>query len=386
MKTKRAIRLLLFVAVASVFLPRQIGAQEQKRNYEIDDLINVVKLSSRAILIRTGVDYFDVVSAIATEKGIVVIDAGNTPQLTEKYRKIISKEFGRDDFIYLINTHSHRDHTGGNQVFADTKIIGHERSKQAMIREWNDMDDYRGMLQSGIKEKTEQLKNLDINSAPGKQAYYSLTLSQMVQKDIEPGGKHVTTPPAITFDDTMTLSLGNITIEIMYFGNAHSEGDTWIYIPEEKLLFSGDVFFKGGTGNLTYFGSEETQGINEVKRWRKILNYLSGAERTVNTIIRGHGDIMTLSDLKIFCVQIEDIWKELETGKELYPLVRLENILNKEGINAVRAECKKLQADKNKYLFLERGFVVIGNRFKKNNATEAANELYKLYTEIFPRR
>src|SRR5512145_3109048 len=102
--------ILLIVAFIDLFVCIQIpaSAQEQKRNYEIDDLINVVRLSDKVIVVRTGASYFEAVTAIVTQKGIVMIDAGNTPQLTEKYRNIIIKEFGRADFIYLINTHSHR--------------------------------------------------------------------------------------------------------------------------------------------------------------------------------------------------------------------------------------------------------------------------------------
>ena len=51
------------------------------------------------------------VSAIATKKGIVVIDTTNIPKLDEAFRKIIARELGRNDFKYLINTHGHGDHT-----------------------------------------------------------------------------------------------------------------------------------------------------------------------------------------------------------------------------------------------------------------------------------
>ena len=379
------ILILTIVIFICLFFCIQIPslAQNQTRNYEIDDLIKVVRLSNKAIVIRTGVTYFDVVAAIATEKGIVVIDAGNTPQLTEKYKKIITKEFGRDDFAYLINTHSHRDHTGGNQVFSNVKIIGHERSKEAMIRDWNDPL-YREMLQNGIKERTERLKNLDINTDAGKQAYFSLIIYSMAQTDID-NGKHITTAPSITFKDNMTLSLGDITVEMMYFGNAHSEGDTFIYIPEEKLLFNGDVFFSGGTPNLTYFATEETSGSNEVKRWQKVLSHLLKSDRPVETIVRGHGDIMNLNDLKTFNQSIEDIRTKFESGKDIYPLGRINNILEKEGISGARTELQKLlTVDKDKYFFVERGFNVILNNWPLQNKSAEAIEIYKTNIALFP--
>jgi len=385
MKNKSLMRLLLILIVGSVLASRSSLAQNQKRNYEIDDLIKVIRISDRVIVVRTGVTYFEAVTAIATQKGIVLIDAGNTLQLTEKYKKIIIKELGRNDFIYLINTHSHRDHTGGNQVFSAAKIIGHERSKEAMIREWNDKEAYSEILRNGIKEGTERLKNMDITTEAGKQAYYELTKYVMVQSDIGPGNNHVTTVPTITFNDNMTLALGDITVELMYFGNAHSEGDTWVYIPEEKLLFNGDVFFRNGAPNLTYFATEETSGIDEVKRWRKVLSYLLRPDRPVETIVRGHGDILNFNDLKNFSQHIAGIWNEFEKGKEIYPLSRMGNMLEKEGVDAARAEFQKLRTvDRDKYFFLERGFNVMGNKFLSPNKTAAAIELCKINVELFP--
>ncbi len=244
---------------------------------------------------------------------------------------------------------------------------------------------YSEILRNGIKEKTERLEKMDINTNAGKQVYFELTKYLMVQSDIGPGNNHVTTEPTITFNDNMTLSLGDITVELLYFGNAHSEGDTWVYIPEEKLLFNGDVFFRNGTPNLTYFATEETAGIDEVRRWRKVLSYLLGPDRPVETIVRGHGDILSFNDLKNFSQHIDGIWNEFEKGKELYPLSRMGNMLEKEGVDAARAEFQKLRTvDKDKYFFLERGFNVMGNKFLSPNKTAEAVELCKMNVVLFP--
>ena len=72
------------------------------------------------------------VSAIATRKGIVVIDTTNLPQLDEAFRKVIARELGRDDFRFLINTHGHGDHTNGNGVYADCQIIAEEQVPEMM--------------------------------------------------------------------------------------------------------------------------------------------------------------------------------------------------------------------------------------------------------------
>ena len=64
--------------------------------------------------------------AFATEQGIVVVDTFGIPEVDAQLRDAIAREFGRSDFTYLINTHEHGDHTGGNAVYKDCTIVGHE--------------------------------------------------------------------------------------------------------------------------------------------------------------------------------------------------------------------------------------------------------------------
>ncbi len=64
--------------------------------------------------------------AFATEKGIVVVDTFGIPKVDAELRTVIARELGRTDFRVLINTHEHGDHTGGNSVYADCTIVGHE--------------------------------------------------------------------------------------------------------------------------------------------------------------------------------------------------------------------------------------------------------------------
>ena len=123
-----------------------------------DEFIQVVKLSERVIVVKIG---YDAVTAIATQKGIVVIDAGISNSLTAKYREIIEKVFNRNDFAYLLITHSHWDNTGGNQVFKDAVIIGHKNCLNEMTEYWKDKEKIKSGLQKIISHYEKQLKNFD---------------------------------------------------------------------------------------------------------------------------------------------------------------------------------------------------------------------------------
>jgi glyoxylase-like metal-dependent hydrolase (beta-lactamase superfamily II) len=114
----------VFLIVAAVLLAVSATAGAE----EIAGLqLHVEKLGDDATRVWLG-DYAPTTTVIAfgTDMGIVVVDTFGAPKVDAEIRKIIARELGRNDFAYLINTHEHRDHTGGNSVYADCTIVGHE--------------------------------------------------------------------------------------------------------------------------------------------------------------------------------------------------------------------------------------------------------------------
>ena len=95
--------------------------------------LHMKRLSEKVIEVWTG-DYMQTISvvAIATKKGIVVIDTSLSRSNDARIKRVIEKELGRSDFKYLINTHYHSDHTSGNQIYSDATIIGHKNLLEGM--------------------------------------------------------------------------------------------------------------------------------------------------------------------------------------------------------------------------------------------------------------
>ncbi len=139
----------------------------------------------------------------------------------------------------LVNTHSHGDHTHGNFMFADSAIIASERCRREVI-------------------------------ARGQAA---ISLFPMVDF-----GDCPMTPPTVTFEDTLSTYVDDLKIELIFVGPAHTTNDIVAWIPERKLLFSGDVVFNGGTP-FALGGS--------IGGWLQALDRIEalGAE----TIVPGHG-------------------------------------------------------------------------------------------------
>ena len=179
------------------------------------------------------------VSAIATKKGIVVIDTTNIPKLDQAFRKIIARELGRDDFKYLINTHGHGDHTNGNGVYADCQIIAHE-SVKAMMRE-NFSNHSRGLnwAKESIAEQKAQLASGKVNEKQKAAAEEQLIISTLHSEFLNSSPKP--TFPTKTFRDKMVLDCGDVTFELFQSGGTHTHSDIFILVPQKGLLFTGDM-------------------------------------------------------------------------------------------------------------------------------------------------
>ncbi|WP_324604067.1 MBL fold metallo-hydrolase [Streptomyces sp. LaPpAH-108] len=108
----------------------------------------------------------------------------------------------------LINSHSHGDHTFGNFVFPEALVVGHERTRAEVTA--------TGLHLTGL------------------------------WPDVEWGALEIV-PPALTFRDRLTLHIGDKVAEIMHLGIAHTTNDSVIWLPEERVLFTGDVVMNGVT-------------------------------------------------------------------------------------------------------------------------------------------
>lgn len=168
----------------------------------------------------------------------------------------------------LVNTHSHGDHTHGNFMFADSAIVASERCRREII-------------------------------ASGTVAH---ALFPMVDF-----GDCPVTPPTITFDERLALYVDDLRIELIFVGPAHTTNDIVAWIPERKLLFSGDVIFNGGTP-FALGGS--------VGGWLEALDRIEalGAE----SIVPGHGPVCgpeAISDVRAYLRFVQETAKSgLEAG------------------------------------------------------------------------
>jgi glyoxylase-like metal-dependent hydrolase (beta-lactamase superfamily II) len=267
----------------------RIDSASDELSRKIDSLVEVQQINKRCILITFG---SDAITSINSKRGIVVIDAGISTGLTARYRKIIEKDFQRNDFAYVINTHGHFDHNGGNSVFPKARIVGHENCLQEITEHQGNpekvrlhlkkiSDDYDSLLQT-TKASTKEWDELFTQKIRYQSAFNDVANNIKIKQ------------PDVTFSDSLTIDLGDVTLEMFYFGKCHSSSDMLVYVPEMSILFTGDLMTRYGSpsfgDNMTTANERNVRGV----RW------IEKRMDNIKTIIGGHGQILSLDGLKSF--------------------------------------------------------------------------------------
>jgi len=254
------------------------------------------------------------VCAIATKKGIVVIDTTDIPKLDQAFRAVIARELGRDDFKYLINTHGHGDHTNGNGVYSDCQIIAHE-SVPGMIRE-NFSNHPRGLnwAREAIAELKAQIASGKLDEKQKAAAAERMIINTL---DLEfLNSSPAPTFPGRSFRDGMVLDCGDVTLELYQAGGTHTQSDIFILVPQKGLLFTGDMmadkWLSESPGCLALFGFHSGQAADYpvlVKNWQAMLE----RQGEIKQYIPGHWNgELSFEGFKARCEYIQAMLAEVE--------------------------------------------------------------------------
>ena len=177
---------------------------------------------------------------IVGEKTVTVVDSTGTEARARAWHAAIRAVTDKP-VSTLIDTHAHGDHTYGNFMFADSAIIASEACREEVI--------------AGGLSAQRLFDMVDFGTTP-------------------------LTPPTVTFEERMNVYVDDLKVELFSVSPAHTTTDIVAWIPERKLLFTGDVIFNGGTP-FALAGS--------IGGWLAALDRIEalGAE----TVVPGHGSV-----------------------------------------------------------------------------------------------
>jgi cyclase len=193
-------------------------------------------------------------AVFVTDLGVVLVDtklAGWGQPILDKIKSVTDKPV-----TTIINTHAHGDHTGSNEFFpTSVEIVAQQNTRLNMDRQ-------------------EAFKGLKVNYLP-----------------------------KLMFKEKMTLGGGKDRIDLYYFGAGHTNGDAWVVFPALRIVHAGDML-----------GSKQPPSVDidsggSGLAYPDTLARAAASLKNVDTIIPGHGALMTMKDLEEyarFCRDFRD--------------------------------------------------------------------------------
>lgn len=299
--TKRA---LINTAIATLgFTVTVIWAQETdptdgKAAYRFEELAD-------GVFFATGTGVMTTMSnsmVIVNEDHAMLVDTSVTPAAARKLVSEIKEEITDKPIRYVFNSHYHFDHAHGNQIFDDdVEIIGHnyvrlQHLAKPLIQRTNRT--FSAAIPPQIERLKEQIASESDATTRG-QLEFDLRVTQAHWNALQ---ETEIKAPNITYSDQMTLVKGGREVQLHFVGRGHTGGDTMVFLPEERIVFTGD-FFQGSPGahRMPYMGD------GFVNEWPASLENLKGLD--FDLMVPGHGepfrDRQQIDDLKSF---MRDLW------------------------------------------------------------------------------
>jgi glyoxylase-like metal-dependent hydrolase (beta-lactamase superfamily II) len=166
----------------------------------------------------------------------------------------------------LVNTHHNGDHTFGNQLVEGATVVGHRNCRDQMLHA------APPALLAGLAAADDEA---------GAVGYLKHAFAPFDFNGIE------LRAPTVTFEEKLSLHLGDSEIGLEYFGPCHTLGDIAVWVPSDRVLYAGDLAFIGSTP-LVWEGS--------------ILNWIATVERLLDlgpqVIVPGHGPVTDADGLR----------------------------------------------------------------------------------------
>jgi len=280
--------------------PGQAGAATAAKAYRFEKLAEGVYFATGTGAMTTMSNGLVIVNADHT----MLVDTSVTPAAARALVAQIKDELTPKPIKYVFNSHYHFDHAHGNQIFGDdVEIIGHDyvrRMHLSNVLQQRTNRSFTDVLPGQIAQIKQRIaQTTDAKERAGLETSLGVTEAHMkATQEVK------VKPPNVTFTDSMTLYKGGREVQLHFLGRGHTGGDTMIFLPAERIVFTGD-FFEGrpGAGVLSYLGD------SFIDEWPASLERLKALDFDV--IVPGHGaPLRERKQIEDFQNYLRDFWRQ----------------------------------------------------------------------------
>ena len=206
------------------------------------------------------------IAATVGDDGVALVDDQYAP-LAPKIQAALQK-LSAKPVKFVINTHWHGDHTGGNAVFSETATL---------------------IANANVRKRLE-------------------TGAKTLFGDVPPAPRAAL--PVVTFDQGLSLFWNGEEIKAIHLHAAHTDGDSAVLFTKSNVVHCGDVFFNG------MFPFIDLGSGGSVKGYLAALDEIIAATPKDAKVIPGHGPVGTIEDLKHFRGSLEEVFAAVEKAKK----------------------------------------------------------------------
>lgn len=222
----------------------------------------------------------------------MIFDPFMTPEAAEDLKKVSELLTGHK-IKYVVNSHFHNDHIGGNQVFDKANIISTERTRELIAKfqpeEIADDKTAAPLQLEKIKSKnTSAMTHHELDENKMWMGYFeALVTSNDSLKTILPD---------ITFKDQLILHESKRTVKLLSYGEGHTQSDLFLYLPDEQISFLGDLLF---VQNQPWLGDGDPD------KWKTYLDSI--AHLNIKILVPGHGPVGNISNIDTMKLYFESV-------------------------------------------------------------------------------
>ena len=208
------------------------------------------------------------------EDGTFIIDDQYAPATTEILEAI--KSNGGQSPQFLMNTHFHGDHTGGNENIgrSGTLIMAHDNVRKRLLEGYT-------------------IERFSMNQGPAEKEAL----------------------PVVTFNDEMSLHINGDSLRAHYVANAHTDGDSVIVFTQANVIHTGDIFFNG------FYPFIDVPHGGSLSGMISAVDVILAMTNDTTKIMPGHGPLATVQDLQNYRAMLATAHQRLlvlkQAGKSL---------------------------------------------------------------------